>query len=101
VVLLFARAGTASWASNPGSQKPCTSQSARQIANRAIGGIVRNSIRETEDKGRANPPQADMPAENAAEQQGAAAGSYLGYFARSFVADQKNDHGRQANKTLH
>jgi FlaA1/EpsC-like NDP-sugar epimerase len=77
VALLFGSAGNPSWASNPETLKPCTSQSARQ------------SIRQSEDSHSAKPPRADPAERSRAEKKGVAAGFCLAYFAQNLGSDQK------------
>src|SRR5271166_5527170 len=88
VALLFACVGSPGWASNTGTQKPCTSQSTSQGASANTGPTIGRTIGESsgersserEDSSSAEPPGSDPVEGSRASKKGVVDGFCLAYF---------------------
>jgi len=101
IALLVGSSVDVSWASNPETPKPCTSQSSSRRASangghtlisqnvsESIGASVSASIGERDDSS-PEPLRAEPAERNRAAKKDAAAGFCLAYFAQNLVSDQK------------
>jgi hypothetical protein len=85
VALLVGWAVSPGWASNPETQKPCTSQN----ASPNIGPSTGQSTSEKGDSPSAEPPGAEPAERNPMAKKGVVAGFCPAYVAQNLVSDQK------------